>query len=540
VTCGQKNLFYCLTALWSLAEAAIFLQINSIAVPVPCEYLNHTGTASPVFSTSKKEFPAVLVGFGLYGSAVSWLNYDSPILRFTGFWIRVNIIQINTSDEAGGSERVMLSLQNEWMAMGHQCESAVGYVQSGKPGVRQLTQSSWRHLTGTRLQEIAAGLSRRGWLKTSSFIRTLLPVLRPLRSLGAENFGSVGVKEILRRESIAPDLVQAHNLHGGYFNLADLPRLCRRLPVVLTLHDSWLFSGHCAHGVDCERWITGCGRCPDLSIYPAISRDATAWNWKRKARIFSRCRLHVIAPSRWLMDRARQSLIWPSVINSAVIPNGVDLQTFRIQDRDACRRKWDLPNDVAVIMFAANGIRNNPFKDFQTLRAALEILGRGARQRIIALAVGDDPRVEILGSVELRFIRFQRDQLTMASLYGASDIYLHLARVDTFPTTVLEAMACGLPVVGSAVGGIPEQIRITASGAASGTDEPPTGILVAAGNAADAAAVVQTLISNAALARAMGIQGRAVAEREYSISRQATRYLEFYADCISKSDPCVA
>jgi glycosyltransferase involved in cell wall biosynthesis len=358
--------------------------------------------------------------------------------------------------------------------------------------------------------------------------------------LGSEDFGFVGCRSLLAGCTHRPDILQTHNLHGGYFNLAELPKLCRILPVVLTLHDSWLFSGHCAHGIDCERWITGCGRCPDLSIYPAISRDATAWNWMRKARIFSRCRLHVIAPSRWLLDRARRSLIWPAVINSVVIPNGVDLQTFRIQDRDACRRQWDLPNDASVIMFAANGIRNNPFKDFQTLRAALEILGREAHQRVIALAVGDEPRVEMLGSVELRFIRFQRDQSAMASLYGASDVYLHLARVDTFPTTVLEAMACGLPVVGTAVGGIPEQVRIRADNSATRMEEPATGILVAPGNAADAAAAVQLLISDTELCRAMGIQGRFVAEQEYSIGRQAARYLDFYSRCIQGPDSSLA
>ena len=109
------------------------------------------------------------------------------------------------------------------------------------------------------------------------------------------------------------------------------------MPTVLTLHDAWLLSGHCAHSFDCERWKTGCGECPDLTIEPAIRRDATADNWVRKRDIYARSRLYVATPSPWLMGRVEQSMLAPAVEQARVIPNGVDLSVFRPADKRSIR-----------------------------------------------------------------------------------------------------------------------------------------------------------------------------------------------------------
>src|SRR5207249_2562667 len=127
------------------------------------------------------------------------------------------------------------------------------------------------------------------------------PAARIDYHLGREDFRFPGTRELLSLTPEPPDVFHAHNLHGGYFDLRLLPALSRRSPFVLTLHDAWLLSGHCAHSLDCERWLGGCGACPDLSLYPAVKRDATAQNWQQKRRIYADARLHVATPSRWLM-----------------------------------------------------------------------------------------------------------------------------------------------------------------------------------------------------------------------------------------------
>src|SRR5206468_11861629 len=142
-------------------------------------------------------------------------------------------------------------------------------------------------------------------------------------------------------------------------------------PLVITMHDAWLLSGHCAHSFACERWQTGCGECPDLTIPPAIARDATAFNWKRKRDLYARSRFYVAAPSRWLIDKLARSILAPAVIESRVVPNGIDLEVFRPGDRATTRAKLDLPQDADVLLFTALSIRENVWKDYQTLRAAI-------------------------------------------------------------------------------------------------------------------------------------------------------------------------
>src|SRR5262249_35811923 len=150
---------------------------------------------------------------------------------------------------------------------------------------------------------------------------------------GIEDFRYPGSRRLLQLTPQQPDLVHGHNLHGGYFDLRILPELSAQVPVVLTLHDAWLLSGHCSHSFDCERWKTGCGRCPDLTIYPAIRRDATASNGRRKRTIYQRSRLHVAAPCQWLMDKVNESILALGAVETRIIPNGVDRTTFHPAER---------------------------------------------------------------------------------------------------------------------------------------------------------------------------------------------------------------
>src|SRR5262245_59012697 len=107
---------------------------------------------------------------------------------------------------------------------------------------------------------------------------------------GYEDFNFPASWHLLDLPPERPDILHCHNLHGSYFDLRALPWLSQQVPVVLTLHDAWLLSGHCAHSFDCQRWQTGCGQCPDLAIPPAIRRDATAYNWRRKRDVYTKSR----------------------------------------------------------------------------------------------------------------------------------------------------------------------------------------------------------------------------------------------------------
>lgn len=282
---------------------------------------------------------------------------------------------------------------------------------------------------------------------------------------GIEDFNFPGTYHLLKLPPRRPDILHCHNLHGGYFDLRALPCLSAEVPTVLTLHDAWLLSGHCAHSFDCDLWKTGCDKCPDLTIYPPIQRDAAAYNWRRKREIYARSRLYVATASRWLMSKIEQSILSQAIVESRVIPNGAELDIFHPADKRAVRAELKMPQDAKIILSVANKIKKNMFKDFHTMQTAISTVAEQfPGQNILLFAVGDSAPPERIGKVEVSFIPFLEDRKMIARFYQAADVYIHTARVETFGNTVMEALACGTPVVATGVGGIPEQVEDNVSG----------------------------------------------------------------------------
>jgi glycosyltransferase involved in cell wall biosynthesis len=347
--------------------------------------------------------------------------------------------------------------------------------------------------------------------------------------LGLEDFRYPAARRLLELAPELPDVVHAHNLHGGYFDLRELAPLTRQAPVLLTLHDAWMLTGHCSHSFDCDRWRIGCGSCPDLTIYPAVRRDATALNWRRKRRIYGASRLRVATPCRWLLGLAEASMLAPAIDEGRVVPNGVDVERFTPGDRAAARRSLELGERDYVLSFVANGGPSNPYRDFPSLRDAAAAVAERVDRPVVVLTIGSDLPPEHSGRAELRFTRVDDPDL-LAAVYRASDLYVHATRADTFPTTVLEALACGTPVVASAVGGIPEQVRTDIRGGEA------TGLLVPPGDPAALADGLLTLLSDEGLRTACAANAAADARRRFSLDRQVDAYLEWYATFTTERD----
>jgi glycosyltransferase involved in cell wall biosynthesis len=442
-----------------------------------------------------------------------------------------HILQVSTADLGGGAERVAWNLHHAYHAAGASAHLAVGRKLSDDPRVlpipNQAKRHPWARLWGRIRHQLLIHQHRLG--NTARLRELATSIASPSRFLaqqrGVDYFNYPATIDLPNLTGQPVDLLHAHNLHGDYFDLRQLPALSAQLPTMLTLHDAWLLTGHCAHSLGCERWKTGCGQCPNLTIYPAVRRDATAHNWSIKRDLFAASQLYIASPSRWLLEQVHQSILAPAIIDSRVIPNGIDQSIYRPADPRAARAQLNLPPDARILLFAANGIRQSDFKDFRTMRHAIkEVAALMTDQRILLLALGETAPPQQLGpQAELRFIPHQRDEQLLARFYQASDIYVHAAKADTFPMTILEALSCGTPVVATAVGGIPEQV-----------DDDATGFLTPGGDPHAMAQRIAHVLRHPPLRSRLAQQAARTAAQRFDLRQQAQAYLDWYDEILEQ------
>jgi len=223
------------------------------------------------------------------------------------------------------------------------------------------------------------------------------------------------------------------------------------------------------------------------------------------------------------MRKVEQSILASAIEEARVIPNGVDLKVFRPADKRAARAALDIPQDAKVLLFVANGIRPNMWKDYQTMRAAVALVAERYRGDLIFIALGEEAPLEYIAQAEIRFVPYQRNSATVAQYYQAADVYVHAAKVDTFPNTVLEALACGTPVVATAVGGIPEQI-----------EDGVTGFLVPPGDPQAMADRILKLLTDQELRRRIARRAAEVARERFDLNRQVRDYISWYGEILKR------
>jgi glycosyltransferase involved in cell wall biosynthesis len=451
-------------------------------------------------------------------------------------------MQVNTYDLRGGAELVSWNLFQAYRQRGYPSYLAVGYRRTTDPDVFLIPNpvaggwpGFWWHIS----YRLRAGVGKvRGIGRLVNLARDLADPRRWLDTLqGREIFRYPGSRLLLSQTPSPVNILHFHNLHGDYFDLRTLPYLSHRVPTFLTLHDAWLLSGHCAHSFDCDRWLVGCGHCPDLTIYPAVRRDDTAANFRRKAQLYAASRLYLATPCQWLLERVTRSMLQAGIVEARVIPNGVDQQVFAPGDRQAARQRLNIPAEAQVLLFSANTVKKNIYKDYATMRAAVvRVATANIPGPVLFIALGEELPPERQGNAELRFVPFQRDPAILAAYYQAADLYVHAAHIDTFPTSILEALACGTPVIATAVGGIPEQVKSldletlrTASGAElDALDSDASGVLTPAADPEAMALAIIRLLGADALRARLSANAAADARKRFDLNRQTDRYLEWY------------
>jgi glycosyltransferase involved in cell wall biosynthesis len=430
----------------------------------------------------------------------------------------MNVLQISTTDGTGGASRAARRLHDALRRRGVRSRMAVGRVTVGGEDVVAISATMGR----PRLGDL---------LRAEQLVPRLGSLVGEL-SLPYPSSRLLGRTEIFSEA----DVIHLHNLHGRYFDYRVLRRWSRSHPVVWTLHDMWAFTGHCAYSFDCERWREGCGPCPlfdprnrGLDEIPQPPWDNTGAEWRRKHALYGATPLAVVAPSRWLLELAKQSVLARHPGTSFHhVPHGVDTDVYRPVPPDHARDVLRLRRDGSILLFSAASLG----QERKGLRYLVEALrGPALRDRDLqVLMLG--PTNDLDGALpQARWLGPISDEHLQAVAYSAADLVVVPSLADNQPLTALEAMACGTPVAATKVGGLPELVR-----------DRETGVLFPPRDSGALEASVAQLLDDPQLRRRLSDGARQLVLAHHRLEEQADAYREIYRQRLRERDykagPC--
>ena len=403
------------------------------------------------------------------------------------------ILQINVSVNTGSTGRITEDIANTAIAAGY--ESYIAYGRTNN---------------GSRSKVIRIGN------EMDLMIHLLYSRLFDKHGLASKRATKKLIQHI---EKIQPDIVHLHNLHGYYLNYEILFHYLNEwnIPVVWTFHDCWPVTGHCSHfdAVNCSKWQTGCHICPNKKGYPTcLFVDNSKNNYAIKKKMFAACNhLTIITPSEWLANIVKFSFLRNRELMT--IHNGVDINVFQPVSSTEILRHYAIPDNKFMILGVA-GIwhKRKGLDDFIHISQCID-------DSIIIVLIGLNKRQQNDLPKNIKGISRMENINELAQLYAASSVFVNPTRIDNFPTTNLEALACGTPVITYHTGGSPESVS------------EDTGFVVEKG---DVTGLLQAINQVKTLGKAcFSEQCRQRAVDLYDNKKQYAEYIKLYDSLLCKS-----
>jgi glycosyltransferase involved in cell wall biosynthesis len=422
----------------------------------------------------------------------------------------MKIVHLAKNDLQGGAARAAYRLHKGLQSVGHESFMVVASRSGDDPNViavdRPMDLMS-RVRRGLRQYRIAQDFRHYGNSRPSGY---------DLFSDDRNAYAST-----LPRQIPSCDIINLHWVSGLLAYGPFFARMPQSKPIVWTLHDMNPFTGGCHYDLGCGRYVDRCGACPQLGS--SDEGDLSYQIWLRKQRAFSRVspsRLRIVTPSRWLAEEVKRSSILGR-FPVTIIPYGLNVDDFAPKNRAAARELLGVPQDAKVVLFLAE-LTNSRRKGFALLAEALTRCA-GMVPKLSLVSLGHDKPLMQVQIPWLHLGSLGNDRF-LSMVYSLADLFVICSLQDNLPNTVLEAMACGVPVVGVGVGGIPDMIRNGVNGLTVPSD--PVALCTA----------ISDLLNGTEKRMAMSAMCRRIAVEEYSLELQAQRYCEVYKSLLCSDD----
>jgi glycosyltransferase involved in cell wall biosynthesis len=318
-----------------------------------------------------------------------------------------------------------------------------------------------------------------------------------------------------RANQINPDIVHLHWICNGFLQVESLSKLNK--PLVWTLHDMWPFTGGCHYTDDCIGYKALCGSCPLLDSQNP--KDLSHWTLMRKLKSWKKLNPVIVSPSTWLAHCARESKLFKDY-RIEVIPHGLDLNQYKPIERALARQLLNLPQDKKLILFgASSGATGHTRKGFHLLQPALQRLHQIDPTSRLELVVfgATEPQNPVDLGFKTHYLGTFHDDISLALIYSSADVMVVPSIQEAFGQTASEALACGTPVVAFASTGLQDIV-----------EHQVDGYLAQPFAIDDLAQGIAWILKDEDRHLKLRLQARQKAERQFSLSLQASRYLEIY------------
>lgn len=382
-------------------------------------------------------------------------------------------------------------------------------------GIHAQLDAKWLHCGS------GSGMNVQGWSSLAELLCQRL-CLRISRRLGSHYERGLRERHLVRAlRLLRPQVINLHNLHQSYGSEL-LEKLPSQSPIVWTMHDTWPLTGYCCYCGNCRMNIEGCkGDCPELGNWGKAESPSEGWrkrdNWIRH----NAKHLVLAAPSRWMANEA--VCRFGGSVEVRCIPYGLPLDIFKpIASRNEIRRALGFKEDNPMVLFVSSEL-GDPRKGADILKKAIRCVQGGTAKEVQFVCVGNGAFEH--DGLKVKVVPTIHDEQMLNLYYNAADVFVHPARQDNLPNTLLEALAAGTPSVAFNIGGCGDIVR-----------SRQTGWLV---DEVDATTLANALLHALSLSDDDALQYRAkcrkIAETEFDSGLQAERYIKLFEELIERT-----
>jgi glycosyltransferase involved in cell wall biosynthesis len=315
------------------------------------------------------------------------------------------------------------------------------------------------------------------------------------------------------------DIFNIHWVGGGFQSIDSIAKITK--PIVLTLHDSWAFTGGCHIPYPCEKFVTKCGSC--IKLASTNENDLSTRIWSRKVEAWKNKNIVLVGDGNWVAGNAQKSAIFKNNKIEVIHP-GLDTNVFKPLDKKACREILGLEENTNYILFGAIGATTDKNKGFQFLAEAImkysQNVDKKKNTKLLVFGASEENRDHYFG-IETIFIGKVYDDITLSILYSAADVMIVPSIIESFGQTASESFACGTPVVAFDTSGLKDIV-----------DHKVNGFLAKPYESNDLAEGINWVLEDSVRRVALGISGRKKAIEKFSIEKYVDSYINLYKSLI--------